>query len=159
MAFSPVGLISSMDRALLPVRRKGHNGQGPIHGLKPDFFRFFFSRLGLTAKIMSTFISLSANIFISYISVHYNDNDEHSAVKADALVHSFLQSLATNQQEKETTASCDFDLTCFSPFYKDYLTWWELEAGLQYPLVVWLWSESAEYVVKRKTMLEPFSGT
>ena len=116
MTLFPNGLISSRDGALRPaiikVRVRYFRSEARI-------FRFFVNRLGCSfycKKSGSLSYLYPQILFISCISIHDNDNDKLSAMKADAFVCSCLLSPATNQQEKGTTAYSDNDLTCVLSF-------------------------------------------
>ena len=104
MTWFPNGLISSRDGALRPGIIKG----------RVRYFRYEARIFQVLCQPLGLFILLQKSgslsylypqiLFISCISIHDNDNDKPSAMKADAFVRSFLLSLATNQQEKGTTA-------------------------------------------------------
>ena len=116
MTWVPNGFISSRDGALRPaiikVRVRYFRSEVQIFQVLFQPLRLFI----LLQKLGSLSYLYLQILFVSCISIHDNDDDKLSAVKADAFVRSFLPSLATNQQEKETTAYSDNDLTCVCSF-------------------------------------------
>ena len=116
MTWVPNGLISSRDGALRPaiikVSVRYFRSEARIFQVLFQPLRLFI----LLQKLGSLSYLYPQILFVSCISIRDNDDDKLSAVKADAFVRSFLPSLATNQQGKETTAYSDNDLTCVFSF-------------------------------------------
>ena len=104
MTWFPSRLISSRDGALRPaiikVRVLYFRSEARIFQVLCQPLRLFI----LLQKSGSLSYLYPQILFISCISIHDNENDKLSALKANAFARSFLLSLATNQQEKGTTA-------------------------------------------------------